>query len=133
MILHRNLPEIEFWGDGANVRLKGVPFDWGSTPIQITCHHFGMVRHAARLREKWRVQDRMYKGIKWYLPLPGFVFNFLPHKWKDPQFLDDLAIYEGPFIKAVRDNPDEFVRDNFDLLKVLGQQQACESLDGRPA
>ena len=118
MILHRNVPEIEFWGDGANVKLRGQEFNWGPLPPQFTVHHFGSVRHAARLREKWHIQGRMYgKGKK--IKLPGFVFDFLPHDWTDREFIENLAIYDGPYIKAVRDNPAEFVRDDFALLKLL--------------
>ena len=121
MNLHRNVPEVEFWGDGANVRLKDVPFDWGQAPPQFTIHHFGSVRHAARLREKWHIQGKMYgKGGR--LKLPGFVFDLLPHDWTDQQFLEALAIYEGSPVKAVRDNPEEFVRDNFALLKLLEER-----------
>ena len=121
MILHRNSPEIEFWGDGANVRIRNEPFEWGDAPLQFNVHHFGSVRHAARLREKWHIQGRMYgKGKK--LKIPGFVFNLVPHDWRDPQFLSKLAIYEGPYIKAVRDNAQEFVRDNFTLLKLLEER-----------
>jgi glycosyltransferase involved in cell wall biosynthesis len=118
MNLHRNLPEVEFWGDGANVKLRNQQFNWGPLPTQFTVHHFGSVRHAARLREKWYIQGRMYgKGKK--IKLPGFVFNFLPHDWTDKDFFDNLAIYDGPFIKAVRDNPSEFVRDDFKIFKLL--------------
>jgi hypothetical protein len=124
MNLHRNVPEVEFWGDGASVRLKGVPFDWGQAPPQFTIHHFGSVRHAARLREKWHIQGKMYgKGGR--LKLPGFVFDLLPHDWTDQQFLDALAIYDGPPVKAVRDNPEEFVRDNFALLKLLEERSGA--------
>jgi hypothetical protein len=45
--------------------------------------------------------------------LPGFLFDMMPYKWKDADFLNDLAIYEGPDIRAVRENPGEFVRDDF--------------------
>jgi hypothetical protein len=33
-----------------------------------------------------------------------FVFDLSPHNWRDSDFLPDLDIYEGPLIKAVRDN-----------------------------
>jgi Glycosyl transferase family 2 len=122
MILHRNRPDIEFWGDGANVRLRDRELDWGASPARFTCHHFGEVRHPARLRNKWHVQGAMYKGIRRLFRYPALLFNLFPHDWKDPQFLDNLEIYEGPYIKAVRDNPEEFVRDNLQLYEYLKRQ-----------
>lgn len=124
MNLHRNVPEVEFWGDGANVRLKGQPFDWGSGELRFTCHHFGSVRHAARLREKWHIQGKMYgKGKR--LKLPGFLFNLFPHRWIKPELMDGLEVYEGPYIKAVRENPSEFVRDGFALYDYLQERQSA--------
>jgi hypothetical protein len=121
MIIHRNMPGIEVWGDGANVRLKDKRLDWGHSSREFSCHHFGFVRYPARLRQKWRnIFGRMYKKnwINW-LKLPSFLFNMHPHDWMDPQFLGDLAIYEGPYIRAVRENPSEFVRDGFSLYRFL--------------
>src|SRR5262249_9683932 len=60
MILHRNRPDIEFWGDGSNVKLSGQEFDWNCSPANFTCHHFGTVRNPARLRQKWHIQGAMY-------------------------------------------------------------------------
>jgi len=119
MIIHRNMPEIEFWGDGSNVRLKGTEFRWDTSAREFTVHHFGTVRNPARLRQKWSFQGRaiMGKGT-WFKP-PSFLFNLWPHEWRDPELLDGLAIYEGRPIKAVRDNPGEFVRDNFELYEYL--------------
>jgi hypothetical protein len=131
MILHRNIPEIEFWGDGANVRIRGVPFDWGSSQCSIACHHFGTVRHAARLRQKWHIQGQMYTKKRSWLRLPAFMFNWRPHDWMDPQFLDDLRVYGGPYIKAVRDNPDEFVRDRFQLVAELMAREASLAANSR--
>jgi glycosyltransferase involved in cell wall biosynthesis len=126
MCIHRNIPEIEHWGDGANVKLKDQPFTFGDDPLRFTFHHFGCVRHAARLREKWYVQGQMYKKVKKF-KLPSFAFNMFPHDWKDPAILEQLEIYPGPHLKAVRDNPGEFVRDDFLLLK-FHQEQAAESV-----
>ena len=53
------------------------------------------------------------------LILPSFLFDLFPHDWADPAYLPDLRTYEGPFVKAVRDNPDEFVRDGFKLYEYL--------------
>lgn len=118
MVLHRNSPSVEFWGDGANVRIKGVPFDWGEGELPFTIHHFGGVRYPARLREKWHIQAKMYGKGRWFR-VPSWVFDWLPHKWDDPEIVDNLEIYEGPYIKAVRENPDEFVRDGMRLCRLL--------------
>src|SRR5262249_48327537 len=119
MILHRNIPEIEFWGDGANVRLRGTNLDWNTSPMVFTCHHFGSVRHPARLRHGWPLMAPLYKGKRRWFTVPRFLFELFPHQWIDPQFLDQLAIYDGPNIKAVRDNPGEFVRDGFKTFDFL--------------
>lgn len=42
-----------------------------------------------------------------------------PHRWDDGDFLDNLAVYAGPYIQAVRDNPGEFTRDDFWLYEHL--------------
>ncbi len=63
------------------------------------------------------------KKKKWF-SLPSFLFDLFPHDWKDPQFLSDLALYEGPFDRAVRENPEEFVRDRFSLVRHLQKQPA---------
>lgn len=128
MILHRNVPEIEVWGDGSNVRVRGTAMDWGAPEEEFVVHHFGFVRRAARLREKWREQGYLYgsRRREW-LRVPSFFFDLFPHRWADPQFLPDLEVYEGPFIRAVRENPDEFVRDGFSLYKRLKSQQPARS------
>ena len=121
MIIHRNLPNVEVWGDGANVRLENTPFDFEHSPRWFDVHHFGTVRKPARLRQKWKnVFGPIYSGgwRNWF-KLPTFLFNWFPHNWKDPQLLDDLAIYEGPYIQAVRDNPEEFTRDGLSLYNYL--------------
>jgi hypothetical protein len=127
MILHRNRPDIEFWGDGSNVRLKDQPFDWNCSPMRFTVHHFGAVRNAARLRQKWHIQGAMYKHIRRWFNLPMFLFKLRPHSWKDPQFLPGLRVYEGPHVKAVRDNPDEFVRDGLEMYDYLRKQAPARS------
>jgi hypothetical protein len=119
MILHRNRPDMEVWGDGSNVQPKGQVVDWNCSPLRHTVHHFGMVRRAARLRQKWHVQAGVYRKKRSWFRLPSFLFNLRPHNWRDPQFLDDLRVYAGPYIKAVRDNQDEFVRDRFQMYNYL--------------
>lgn len=126
MKIHRNFKEIEIIGDGSNVRLKDIGYKKiDSGTAKFTYHHFGFVRNPARLRQKWRDIEsfcqliRKDKNTKFLLPLPSFFYNLFPHNWKDPMFLANLAIYEGPYIQAVRDNPDEFVRDGFALYEYL--------------
>ena len=127
--VHRNLPEIEVWGDGSDVRKVGQPLAPSEEIAVIDVHHFGEVRHAARLREKWREQTRYYKDGKLRKSLlPGFLFDLMPHRWADPEILPHLHKYDGPFIQAVRDNPAEFVRDKFALLRAL---EARNSRDTR--
>jgi hypothetical protein len=42
----------------------------------------------------------------------------------DDQFLDDLAIYDGPYIQPVRENPARFTRDGMKLHKFLARRAA---------
>jgi glycosyltransferase involved in cell wall biosynthesis len=122
--IHRNLPEIEVWGDGANVRFSGQDHTTLSfTGEAASVHHFGQVRNPARLRQKWRTQSRQHNEAKprwdW---VPGFVFNWLPHDWNDPDFFERLQVYDGPYIQAVRDNPQEFTRDDMQLIDLLAKR-----------
>ena len=118
--LHRNLPDIEVWGDGSNVRVRGNDDPALVSQRSFPCHHFGFVRHPARLRQKWRMQhnllhvDRPKRDL-----LPSFVYDLRPHDWQDPDFLEHLAIYPGPFVKAVREDAQEFVRDGLELYHQL--------------
>jgi glycosyltransferase involved in cell wall biosynthesis len=120
--IHRNLPEIEVWGDGANVRLTGADEHAVVAAEAFEVHHFGSVRHPARLRQKWRVQAKQHnaKAPRWD-KMPSVLFDMFPHKWDDGDFLKDLAVYEGPYLQAVRDEPGEFVRDDFWLYDRLKQ------------
>lgn len=128
MTLHRNLDNIEVWGDGSNVALRDstdrrIPED---TPFE--CHHFGFVRNPARLRQKWRTQAKMFNENRpTWDKTPGVLFNLFPHRWDDEDFLADLELYEGPFIKAVRDNPNEFVRDGWSLIELLRKRDRAPS------
>ena len=126
MALHRNVPEIEVWGDGSNVRVRGTQAAPEESAEEFACHHFGFVRSAARLREKWRnLQGNLHNSRRKWFRVPSFVFDWFPHKWADPQFLPDLEVYEGPYIQAVRENPDEFVRDGLSLYNLLQTSGAC--------
>jgi glycosyltransferase involved in cell wall biosynthesis len=128
MIIHRNLvDEIEFWGDGCNVKLKDRPFTWETSSRMFNVHHFGTVRHPGRLREAWWSSGRFRAGRSIRLRPPGFVFNLFPHKWDDPAYFDDLAIYDGPLIKAVRDNPERFVRDDYYLVERLKERDSVRA------
>jgi glycosyltransferase involved in cell wall biosynthesis len=132
--IHKNLPNIEVWGDGANVRLNGRADDpdtiAGDGVFEV--HHFGSVRRPARLRQKWRTQAKQHNAQKprWD-KLPGFVFDMFPHKWDDPDCLPDLAIYDGPQMQTVRDAPEEFTRDDFAVykrLKIRADQASGEAI-----
>jgi hypothetical protein len=59
--------------------------------------------------------------------MPGIVFDLFPSDWFDPQFLSDLAVYEGEPVKAVRENPGEFVRDGMSLYDHLQKKHARPS------
>jgi glycosyltransferase involved in cell wall biosynthesis len=123
MILSRNLPDVEAWGDGANVRIAGRPFEWPELEHEFVLHHFGMVRQAPRLREKWRNQQgRVYGTMR--VPIPKILFRWLPHRWDDPQFFGDLSVYEGPYVRAVRENPQEFVRDGMKTYEAVLRRSA---------
>jgi hypothetical protein len=127
MVIHKNIPEIEFWGDGSSVRLRGSVIDWSIPRVEFACHHFGTVRNPARLRQKWSNQGWLYSKKRRLFSLPSFLFNLRPHDWKDPQFFNDLAIYEGPYIQAVRENPDEFVRDGYILYEMIKQNGGVDT------
>jgi len=119
MIVHRNLPEIEFWGDGSNIKIAGSRFDWNDGPQLCSVHHMGMIRDPAVLREKWWLQGRAMAGKGGRFKPPKILFKLFPHDWKDPEFLDYLRPYEGPFIQAVTDDPGEFVRDKWSLYNYI--------------
>jgi glycosyltransferase involved in cell wall biosynthesis len=131
MIIHRNVPEIEFWGDGSNVRLKDEPFAWGSDEPHFHVHHFGGVRYPGRLRQAWWLQGRFRTGRSVKLRPPQWVFDLFPMKWADRDFMDHLVIYDGPLIKAVRDNPRRFARDKYELLGLVTERAAPVSVPVR--
>jgi hypothetical protein len=119
VIVHRNRPDVEVYGDASSVRIVGQEAVWDA-PSLLTIHHFGFVRKGARLREKWRnMRGRLYLARAPRFLIPSFVFDLVPHKWTDPDYLPHLRTYDGPFIRAVTDDPDEFVRDRFKLYKHL--------------
>jgi hypothetical protein len=130
--IHRNVADIEVVGDGANIRqvqhdFPAIGDEW------IECHHFGAVRHPARLRQKWRNDTAMKRARPGFDWIPRFVFDLFPHNWYDEDFIGDLAPYDGPHVAAVRTNPGRFVRDGLSVLKhVRGRPAyslATESVD----
>jgi glycosyltransferase involved in cell wall biosynthesis len=126
--IHRNLPTIQVWGDGANVRDSATAWTPPPDELAFEVHHFGEVRHPARLRQKGRTQARQHdpKNPRWDW-VPAWVFDLFPHRWDDPDIFPFLHLYEGPFIQAVRDDPQEFVRDGFRLCKLIEKRNRCVS------
>jgi glycosyltransferase involved in cell wall biosynthesis len=120
--IHRNSPDVEVWGDGANVRLKEGKDEALVADEAFDVHHFGCVRNPARLRQKWRTQAKQHGARPKWDRTPGFLFNLFPHSWQDADFLGNLAPYDGPHIQAVREDPGEFVRDRFELLRMLNHR-----------
>jgi glycosyltransferase involved in cell wall biosynthesis len=120
-VIHRNLKDIEVWGDGSNVRLKGTQLKIGNPSDYFECHHFGFVRNPARLRHKWRTlqynSHPMLRTI--YGRKMGLIFDLFPYNWFSKEYISELAMYEGPVVKAVKEDPKEFVRDNFALYDFL--------------
>ena len=134
MIIHRNLPDaIEFRGDGSNVKVKGQNFTWDTSKLRFDVHHFGGVRYAGHLRRAYWLQGRFRSGRAIWARPPQFMFDLFPQNWADPDFIDGLAIYDGPFIKAVHDNPDRFARDKFYLFNLLSQRKAAVASGGMSA
>jgi glycosyltransferase involved in cell wall biosynthesis len=120
--IHRNLPDVHAVGDGSSVMIGDEP--WDDVPADaIELHHFGAVRNPARLRQKWRNDGAMKAQRPHFDKIPSFVYKLMPHDWLDKDLIHDLAMYEGPFVKAVRDEPSEFVRDD---LKVYEWLKAAE-------
>ncbi len=113
--IHRNQNDIEVWGDGMNVRQRDVPLGEFQAEKAFEIHHFGEVRYPARLREKWRAQGRMWRSIRRRDWMPSFLFDVFPHRWCDPEILPRLRTYDGPYVGAVNEDPDEFVRDRFQV------------------
>lgn len=127
MIIHRNIDELEFWGDGSNLKERGKPFSWDTSTREFTVHHFGSVRSAARLREAWWSAGRFRSGRSIRLRPPSFAFDLFPHKWNDPVFTPGLQIYDGPFIRAVKENPGAFTRDDMEMYELLRSKGSTSS------
>jgi hypothetical protein len=82
------------------------------------------------LREKWRSQNAIYRTSRFAVPLPSFVFDLFPHRWNDPGFFEDLDVYDGPFIRAVLENPREFVRDGLQTYEEVRKRKFQRSTAG---
>lgn len=119
-VIHQNRDDIEIYGDGSDVRIPSLGQDAFEADVTFECHHFGEVRKAARLRQKWRTQAKRDIANTWDW-VPKFMFNLFPHNWLDPEIMQWLHVYDGPLIKAVRENSGEFVRDNYITYKALSQ------------
>jgi glycosyltransferase involved in cell wall biosynthesis len=122
--IHRNQKDIEFYGDGSNVILRDDPQHKADRAGNFECHHFGFVRKAARLRQKWRIEDKIKSASPKKDRVPGAVYDLAPHDWMDPMLLEGLSLFEGPYVQAVREDPDEFVRDDFKLVEYLSSRPA---------
>ena len=125
MVIHRNREDIEFWGDGSNVKLRDQPFTWETSRKMFTVHHFGMVRDPAILRKKWWIQGRAVQGKSSPIVPPNLLFRLFPHDWRDPQFFDELVEYPGPHIRAVQRDPNEFVRDKGRLVELIRKRHTA--------
>lgn len=133
--IHPNRPDFGFWGDGANAHVLNHDNEYGRGPDAFEVHHFGTVRHASRLREKWRTQAireqrhyGKYKDRKRIIPLPKWIFDLFPYDWMNPDIVEDLKIYHGPYLSIIQENEGEFVRDNFKTFDFLMKQQVKKSL-----
>jgi hypothetical protein len=120
--IHRNREDVEVYGDGSDVRLASRDAGAVDPEAWFEDHHFGEVRRPARLRHKWRIQGRQHGAKPRWSRMPAVLFNLFPYDWFDKDYLGHLGIYPGPYIRAVRDNPREFVRDDFKLYDYLLRQ-----------
>jgi hypothetical protein len=126
MIIHRNLPTIEFWGDGSNVKLSGQRFHWETSSREFTVHHFGGVKPAGRLRRLQWIAGRCRAGRSvWWCP-PQIVFDLFPYDWMDRDYLDDLAIYDGPLIRPVREHPEQYACDGMKLFNRVSARKTSQ-------
>ena len=124
--LHRNVPEIALHGgDGSSVRHPSEEFSLDPADAVCDLHHFGPVRRPAVMREMWRnMRGRLYNAPPPRFQLPSILFKLFPHNWKDPDFLPQLRLYDGPYMKCVLDDPAEFTRDGMQLFDYLNSSAA---------
>jgi glycosyltransferase involved in cell wall biosynthesis len=117
--IHRNQDNIRVVHDGSNVVVEAGPDEVEDADPYFECHHMGQVRYPARLRQKWRIEHKLKLDSPKQDRTPGIMFDLAPHDWFDRQYLDDLRVYRGRSVQAVRDNPEEFVRDGMKLYEFL--------------
>jgi len=117
--IHRNQDNIEVVYDGSNAVVVGGPDEVLDSDPFFECHHMGQIRSPARLRQKWRIEHKLKLESPKQDRTPGIMFDLAPHDWFDAQFLDDLRVYTGRPVQAVRDNPDEFTRDGMKVYEFL--------------
>ncbi len=130
MVVHRNDPKFQVWGDGANVGIMGQAVDFDKTSAAITIHHFGAVRDPGKLRLVWSLQGAAKKTpnlLKKLLRMFPRLFDFFPHRWDDPWIVPDLKIYDGDFANAVIQDKAEFTRDNMLLFEMMSKRRAIPS------
>ena len=137
--IHPNDPDIHFWGDASNAAFADQPKDFGRDPVYFEVHHFGAVRDAKRLREKWRTQairnqkhTGYYRDKKKIRRLPSWVYNLFPHDWLDKDMTRGLAYYAGPHMDIVKNDPAEFVRDEFKALRATEGCYRCQQKAKEP-
>ena len=124
--IHRNVPEIAMHGgDGSSVRHPSEEFSLDPADAVCDLHHFGPVRRPAVMREMWRnMRGRLYNAPPPRFQLPSFLFKLFPHNWKDPDFLPQLRLYDGPYMQCVLNDPAEFTRDGMQLFDYLNPSVA---------
>jgi glycosyltransferase involved in cell wall biosynthesis len=129
MNIHRNRPDIVMHGgDASSVRVRDQDFVLQPGDAVCQLHHFGTVRKPARLRQLWRnMRGRLYNAPPPRFALPSCLFDLFPHDWKDPDFLPYLRVYDGPYCKAVLQNPAEFTRDGMELYRYLAGRTTDEA------
>ena len=86
MRIHRNVPEIEVWGDGANVRRKGATTTRGRSTTAghsrcITSAASASRAASAEMAHAGQTAQRAEPAVG---QAPGFVFNMFPHRGTTP-------------------------------------------------
>jgi hypothetical protein len=126
MVVHRNDPKFQVWGDGANVGILGQAADFGKSSAALTIHHFGAVKHAGKLRLIWSFQGAAKKKFSFFKKMVHkfpWLYDLFPHRWDDPWVVPDLELYKGDFANAVLQDKAEFTRDNMLLFDILSKKE----------
>jgi hypothetical protein len=69
------------------------------------------------------MRGRLYNAPPPKFSAPSWLFSLFPHNWKDPDFLPYLRVYDGPYCRAVLDDPAEFTRDGMQLYDYLSSRR----------